>query len=108
MKIASRSAIVACAFFLVLVAYGCDGAGPQGDCTTSPESGCCTGASSDGNFEWESCTNADGNELLGWCGDEHSPSVGADTNPDTHVEVDPETGEVTVIFPDGGAAVISC
>lgn len=108
MKSVSKSA-AALAFFALLMAYGCDGAGPEGDCTTSPESGCCVGTSEDGNFHWEDCTNSDGrNELTGWCGDEHSPSVGADTGPDTRTEVDPETGEVWVYFPDGSTALISC
>jgi hypothetical protein len=86
--------------------YGC-GAGPQGDCTTSLESGCCVGASPGADFSWEFCTNADGTSLLGWCGDEQSPSVDA-TGPGIRTEVDPATGEVTVYFPDGARAVISC
>ena len=97
--------LVASTATLALLALQACGAGPQGACTSPPESGSCVATSADGNALWELGTNPDGSAwALVWCGDEYSPST---TLQGPAFSVDPETGDISFNY-DGYVYILSC
>ena len=102
MKNRSRSAAVVLALFVLFAVHAC-GAGPPGNCSKRPEQGSCTGTSADGVLHWY----FDEDEFLGWCYDGSSPNITIEGG-DTYVEVDPETGEITIINVGGDEFTATC
>lgn len=90
MKKSTRSAAVLIAVIVVLLAVYACGAGPQGDCSTRPEAGSCSGVSADGKLTWY----FDEDEFLGWCGGGSSPTIVFPG--DLDISVDPQTGVITL------------